>query len=482
MGAVYLGRDTVLNRQVAVKTVRYDQARESSDRDWLDRRFLREARTVAHLTHPNIIAVYDFGSEGDSAFLVMEYFPSRDLSAWAAAGMLTLVMLLRVIRSTAEGLDYAHSQGVVHRDIKPANLLLNDAGEVKITDFGIAKSLGEGTQTTQGMVLGTLEYMAPEQFTGAGIGPPADQYALATMAYYLLTGSKVFATDSAAELSYRIVHEPPRPPTQVNASLPRELDRAFARALSKKPEDRYPSCREFVRDLENAFQPTATMPIRVCSSPRRRFRLAGITAGLTLAGGVGMFVWLHSRHVSDAGKTEASPSSPLDRAPAAESTASVRNPVAAPEPTAPAKEAPVQSQDRSGGGGDYPALGSQHSDRTLADIYFEPGAQDVLDDSQLASLRADAEILRRVFQKQPGLTVTVEAHSSGAELLGETPERADYLISIDRAEFVRQKLIGFGMPAAQLVTAGLGRTQPACEAATADCRKKNNRVHLTGAQ
>jgi serine/threonine-protein kinase len=466
MGAVYLACDTVLNRQVAVKTIRYEQARETNQREWLDRRFLKEARIVANLSHPNIIPVYDFGSEGDTAYLVMEFFPSRDVSAWAAEGRLTCPLLLRVLRAVAEGLDYAHSRGVIHRDIKPANLLLNDAGTVKITDFGIAKSLGEGGQTTQGMLVGTLEYMAPEQFTGAPVGPPADQYALATMAYFLLTGSKVFTSESVAELSYRILHEPPRRLTQMNGSLPPELDRVFARALAKKPEDRYPSCLEFIQDVDRAFQAVSQPAPASGPGGKARFPIAGLMAALVLAMGAGIFLWLHFR--------------PADAPPSR--TSSV--PAAAPAPAAPVPVEPTVQQPAaaapgpSGNRGENPPPTPPDREKKLADIYFEPGAGDALSDSQLALLRADAEILKDLIQKRPGLTIRVEAHSAGAEVPGQTADRADYLLSIDRAELVRQKLVSLGMPAAQVVTAGLGRTQPLCGADTADCRKKNNRVHL----
>ena len=300
MGAVYLGHDAILDRQVAVKMIRYDQAGDPVERSWLDQRFLKEARMIAQLTHPNIVAIHDIGCEGGAAFIVMEYFPSRDLTAWAARGKLTPQFLLPVIRSAAEALDYAHSRGIIHRDIKPANLLLNDAGVLKITDFGIAKSVTEATQTTQGMVLGTLEYMAPEQLAGGKIGPPADQYSLAAMAYYLLTGAKVFPTDSIAELSYRILHASPNPASQANPAVPQEVDRVFARALSKEPEARYPSCVALVEDLCRAFSrpagPPQTPPGGVRKLP---FRLAATMAFIACTVIAVVFLWPHAKPASN---------------------------------------------------------------------------------------------------------------------------------------------------------------------------------------
>ncbi len=468
MGSVYMGRDTVLGRQVAVKMIRSDQTGGAIDRDWLERRFLKEARIVAQLTHPNIIAIHDIGYEGGAAFIVMEYFPSRDLAAWAAHGKLEPGFLLPVIRSAAEALDYAHSRGIVHRDIKPANLLLNDAGEVRITDFGIAKSVSEATQTTQGMILGTLEYMAPEQLTGGKIGPPADQYSLAAMAYHLLTGARVFPSDSIAELSYRILNLAPSPPSQANPALPREVDRVFARALAKQPEARYASCREFAGELSHSFATTAGTTVPLHPSPRKKLPLglaAAVVFIICAAIAAAFLWWLHpKRPLSPVVRGDSKPASVASQAgPSAPPAAAGQIAAKPPVPSTPGREAP-------------------HVER-LADIYFDVGSRDALDQTQLAVLRGDAGVLKSMLQAQPGLTVRVEAHSEGGEILGETsPERADYLISIDRAEFVRRKLIELGLPGVQLVTAGLGRTQPECEAPIADCRKKNNRVHFEPGQ
>lgn len=494
MGAVYLGRDTVLNRQVAVKMIRYDQAGDSVDRGWLEQRFLKEARMIAQLTHPSIIAIHDIGCEGGAAFIVMEYFPSRDLTAWAARGKLTPEILLPVIRSVAEGLDYAHSKGIIHRDIKPANLLLNEAGEAKITDFGIAKSVTEATQTTQGMILGTLEYMAPEQLTGGKIGPPADQYSLAAMAYYLFTGTKVFPCDSVAELSYQILHKVPSPPSQANPAMPRETDRVFARALSKEPQARYPACGDFVEELGRAFRaPTGSLPPPSPASGRKApFRLIASMAFITCAAIAGVLLWPHSKRTSNQTVT-GNPAAVRDvsRSSASGSSAEPNPPRNPPEAVAIASKPADADKPGRRGRGAVQAGALQTEDAgakptqpvEIHNIYFESGSRDVIGDGELNVLRADAEILKALLRQRPGLTIRVEAHSDGGEILGETsPGRADYLISIDRAEFVRRKLIELGLPDAQLVTAGLGRTQPECEAATPECRKRNNRVHFEPGQ
>jgi len=468
MGAVFLARDTILNRQVAVKMIRADAAPGSVDREWLEQRFLKEARVIAKLTHPNIIAIHDIGCESGTAYIVMEYFPSIDLKSRAAERPLTCEAILPVVRSAARALDYAHAAGIVHRDIKPANLLLNDSGEVKITDFGIAKSSTDATRTTTGMILGTLEYMAPEQLSGAPIGPYTDQYSLAAMAYHLLTGAKVFPSDSIAELSYRILHEVPAPPSRAHPGLPAAADHVLATALSKQPEARYPSCCAFANALEAAFRTTAA-PTSATPSPAgmRRGLAAAVAVFACAASAVLLWFWFPAGH-KEAAAVPAAPSSrdaqggprPLPShttAPAALPRVKIAVPVSAAAPGTPA-----QAPDK------------------LADILFEPGSRDRLDAGESAKLRTDADALKSLLGSQPGLTIRIEGHSEGAEVLGETPEHGDYLVSLDRAEFIRQKLIEFGLPGAQLVTAGLGRANPECQGS--GCGKANNRVHVVAGQ
>jgi serine/threonine protein kinase len=389
----------------------------------------------------------------------MEYFPSQDLKAWAAEGKLNSQLILRAVHSAASALDYAHSQSIVHRDIKPANLLLSDSCELKITDFGIAKSLGDATRTTQGMILGSLEYIAPEQLTAGAVGPATDQYSLAATTYYLLTGQKIFASDSIAEFSYRILHDAPPAVTRIDPTLPPQLDRIFARALAKRPEERFSSCGELAEELNRAFAPRAIPPIRPSPKSSNRLLLAAVfTLTLICAVIAGYFLWPHPKRSSQA---ESPHESKIDRrstdAPRTKHAANINNeaPAVGPQLPEPVSEIPKHAA----GQPDIakPAPGK------LTDIYFDEGVQKALSEQQLRALRADAEILKSMLQKQPGLTVRVE----------------DHFVSRDRAEFVRQKLIEFGLPGAQLVTAS---SDVSCESPSPQCGKLKNQVHLTIAE
>jgi serine/threonine protein kinase len=279
--------------------------------------------------------------------------------------------------------------------------------------------------------------MAPEQLGGGAIGPPTDQYSLAAMTYYLLAGRKLFDSESISELSYRIVHQPPPPATQVNSSLPKPVDRVFARALSKRPEERFPSCREFVEALSLPFEAQAAPLVQSHSKRNIQLVFAAVIFACLCVVAVILALWSrggHSSNVADRTVIPKSASQPVSSAPAPN--------------TPPKKESARVISPQTA------------SPKTLAfaDIYFEEGVRDALSPAQMSVLRTDAEVLKRMFQQRRGLTVRIEAYSQGAQdSSGSNSERADYDVSLDRAEFVRQKLIDLGAPGAQLVTAGLGR-------------------------
>ena len=256
MGVVYLAEDTVLGRRVALKTVRLLEGSGPTSHNELAERFLREARIVAQMDHPGIVSVYDFGYEGETAYLVLEYVAGTNLSQRLDQGpKLERTEAARVLREAASALDYAHGRGVVHRDVKPANLLLTGDGRVKVADFGIAKLSGSTTMTATGMLMGTVEYMSPEQIRGENVDGRSDQFALGVVAYQLITGKRPFQADSAISLAHMIVYEQPAPPSGANQggmTLP-PVDAVLARALDKKPAARYPTCAEFVRELEQCW-------------------------------------------------------------------------------------------------------------------------------------------------------------------------------------------------------------------------------------
>ena len=256
MGVVYLAEDTVLGRRVALKTVRLLEGADPNSLHDLAERFLREARIVAQMDHPGIVSVYDFGYEGETAYLVLEYVAGSNLSnRLEQPPRLDRAACARVLREAASALDYAHKRGVVHRDVKPANLLMTDDGRVKVADFGIAKLSGSTTMTATGMLMGTVEYMSPEQIRGETVDGRSDQYSLAVVAYQLVTGKRPFQADSTITLAHMIVYEQPTPASAARQVPPVTLnvDRVLARALDKRPTARYATCSEFVQDLEIAW-------------------------------------------------------------------------------------------------------------------------------------------------------------------------------------------------------------------------------------
>ena len=291
MGVVYLATDPVLNRQVAIKTV--DVALDDDEeREFLRNRLIRDARAAAVLKHPNIVAIHDVFEDGGRAYLVMEYVQGESLAARLKANpMPDGALILKVLGQIADALDYIHSQGVIHRDIKPANVMLDKAGTAKIMDFGIARIADARTNTPTGMVMGTVEYMAPEQIRGDPLDGRADQFALAVVAYQMMTGSTLFGPHTMATLTYKIVNENPPSPCSRNANLPRGVDYVLARALAKVPSERFSSCCEFVGTLGQALfgaptVPTVASPAVAAAEPARRSR-SGIVAAAIAVVGVG---------------------------------------------------------------------------------------------------------------------------------------------------------------------------------------------------
>jgi serine/threonine protein kinase/Tfp pilus assembly protein PilF len=334
MGVVYLAEDPLLHRQVAIKMV--DLAVEDEEeRNVLRDRLIKNARAAAALSHAGIVSVHDVVREGDRAYLVMEYVAGESLSAILKKTQRPEPALtLRVLREMAAALDYTHAKGIVHRDIKPANVMIDAAGAAKIMDFGIARIADGSTRTMTGMVMGTVQYMAPEQVKGESVDGRADQFALAAVAYEMLTGATLFGQHTLTTLAYKIVNEAPVPVRERNASIPPAVDAAMARALSKSPHDRYATCGMFVAALERAFAgvpaaieaPTVEMsPIATTPPPPRARRtplLAGVVGAVVLIGGV--LAW---HPWSQPAQTERpAPASP---------TAAVEPPAVAPPPAQP---------------------------------------------------------------------------------------------------------------------------------------------------
>jgi len=249
MGVVYRAYHAQLERTGAVKVM---QAL-SPDADNVAR-FRHEAQAIAKLRHPNIVDVYDFGEFDGTPYMIVEYVPGGSLSSRMSHGQLDHATALKYLRGIAAGLDYAHRHGVVHRDVKPANVLLTDDDAPVLADFGLAKLLqGSSLKSMTGVTTGTPAYMAPEQVTGSKVGPAADRYSLATIAYEMLTGVIPFDGEALMELLYAQVHRDPVPPSARRPSLNRSVDAVVMRGLAKDPVARWESCGAFVDALTSAL-------------------------------------------------------------------------------------------------------------------------------------------------------------------------------------------------------------------------------------
>jgi predicted Ser/Thr protein kinase len=251
MGVVYRARDPRLGRIVALKCVAFSFPLQPGEEDEFLRRFYLEAQIAGRLSHPNIVTIHDVGtreSEG-TAFIAMEYVTGTNLQELlAGGGRLPIPQVADVARQVADALDYAHGCGVVHRDIKPGNIVLTTGGQVKVLDFGIARApSGDGTKP--GRLLGTPNYMAPEQVTGAVVDGRADQFSLSVTLYHLLTGERPFVGESLTAISYQVVNVTPPPPSRLNPAVPAEVDRILGRGLAKSATERYPGCRDLAAEF-----------------------------------------------------------------------------------------------------------------------------------------------------------------------------------------------------------------------------------------
>jgi eukaryotic-like serine/threonine-protein kinase len=247
MAIVYRGYDLVLNRDVAVKLLR-DQY--GSDENFLAR-FDREAQSAARLSHPNVVNVYDVGEDNGVRYIVMEHIEGPNLKELIRRqGPFTVEGASFVIRQIANGLDYAHARDLVHRDIKPQNILVDNNGNVKVVDFGIAKGISDSNLTEAGTGMGTVHYVSPEQARGEQATPASDVYSTGVVLYEMLTKTIPFDADSPVGVAMQHVSAIPPPPTELNPQLPPEIDQLIEMALAKEPYDRFSSAGELATALE----------------------------------------------------------------------------------------------------------------------------------------------------------------------------------------------------------------------------------------
>jgi serine/threonine-protein kinase len=332
MAEVHRGRDLRLGRDVAIKTLRSDLARDAT----FQMRFRREAQNAAALNHPAIVAVYDTGEEhGPSGeelpYIVMEFVNGRTLKeVLTAEGPLMPRRALEIVADICSALEFSHRHGIIHRDIKPGNVMLTQTGQVKVMDFGIARALGSGmsTMTQTSAVIGTAQYLSPEQARGEAVDARSDVYATGCVIYELLCGHPPFVGDNPVSVAYQHVREDPRPPSESNRDVTPPIDAIVLKALAKNPANRYQSAGEMRADLLRAAagRPVLATPVmrddertamiaaptmrngaptrptaRVAPPPRKNN--AWVAVALTLLGvlavaalGIGLYVANHNKN------------------------------------------------------------------------------------------------------------------------------------------------------------------------------------------
>src|ERR1700678_22889 len=266
MAEVYRARDLRLDRVVAIKTLRTDLARDQT----FQARFRREAQSAASLNNPSIVAVYDTGEDMSTGvpvpFIVMEYVDGKTVRELLNDGHRLLPeRILEITSGVLRALEYSHQAGIVHRDIKPGNVMVTRNGDVKVMDFGIARAMSDAqaTMTQTAQVIGTAQYLSPEQARGERVDTRSDLSSPGSLMYELLVGRPPFTGDSPVAIAYQHVRENPVPPSQIDPSLPSWADSIVLRAMAKSPNDRYQSAAEMQADIQRAasgMQVAAAMP------------------------------------------------------------------------------------------------------------------------------------------------------------------------------------------------------------------------------
>jgi beta-lactam-binding protein with PASTA domain/tRNA A-37 threonylcarbamoyl transferase component Bud32 len=276
MANVYLAEDEDLGRRVAIKILNDRYAND----DLFIERFRREAKSAAALSHPNIVSVYDRGEAEGTYYIAMEVIEGRSLKELIMTrGPLPIAQALAYSHEMLEALRFAHRHGIIHRDIKPHNILIGE--RLKVTDFGIARA-GASQMTEAGSIMGTAQYLSPEQARGAPVTASSDLYSVGIVLYEMLTGKVPFSGDSAIEIAMKHLNDAPKPPSKIRPEIPEELDQVVLRALAKNPEDRYQTAEEFSEDLHRV---EAGLPLAPETADAATALLTGVTVPLAGQGG-----------------------------------------------------------------------------------------------------------------------------------------------------------------------------------------------------
>src|SRR5262245_12503009 len=280
MADVFLGRDRLLDRQVAIKVLFPEFA---IDPNFVER-FRREAQAAANLSHPNIVNVYDWGRHSGTYFIAMEYVHGRTLAEILRTnGHVTSKQAAEIASEVAAALGFAHEAGLVHRDIKPANILIGSNGQVKVADFGIARAMNAPTEsnlTQVGSVMGTATYFSPEQAQGAQPDPRSDLYSLGIVLYEMVGGRPPFSGENPVSIAYKQVHDNPQPLNQIVADVPKSFEAIVAKLLAKRPEVRYPNAEALREDLRRFRQGE---PVQALTAVAGGLGAAGAAPGATVA-------------------------------------------------------------------------------------------------------------------------------------------------------------------------------------------------------
>ncbi|HMJ26115.1 MAG TPA: tetratricopeptide repeat protein [Pyrinomonadaceae bacterium] len=326
MGIVYVAEDTVLGRRVAIKTL--TAARSSTDQHFRGR-FLREARSISKLSHPHIATIYDYGEADDGQpYIVMELIKGETLSQLMAREALTIPRIIEIIEQVAEALAEAHRHSIIHRDIKPSNIAINERGDVKVLDFGLAKEVGLdhadsvargllNTQTLEGVIVGTPMYLSPEQALGVEVDERSDLFSLGSVLYECIAGKPAFGGASPVEICAKVIRDDPPTPSRLNGNVPRDLDRITLKALAKKPDARYQTGADMIADLRAAYanlqkqgsdqtvtrllssvssnQPSSALATLSDLFKRPRLSIGYVVAALALLTVIGVAAWYLTR-------------------------------------------------------------------------------------------------------------------------------------------------------------------------------------------
>jgi serine/threonine-protein kinase len=273
MGIVYKAVDPVIDRVVAIKTIRLTLSEE--ELAFYEARFSQEIKTVGKLNHPHIVTIYDVGRTDDYAYMAMEFITGPELKMVMTGKPMHIGTSVDLIAQTAEGLAFAHARDIVHRDVKPSNIMIvmdEDGMVAKITDFGIARAPSSAVKTMTGMILGSPRYMSPEQVVGKNVGPRSDIFSLGVVLYEMLAGVAPFDADSVSSIMYQTVHVREEPLKKINADIPEALEAIVARSLAKAADDRFQTMKEFARALRDVARtleaPLPSLPLAPAPSPR----------------------------------------------------------------------------------------------------------------------------------------------------------------------------------------------------------------------